>query len=130
MQKLSIDQTYLVETLVKLLNTPSPTGYTDAIVHTVGDELRALGVPFELTRRGAIRADLRGTIASPDRAIVSHLDTLGAIVKRLKDNGRLEIVPAGSWNARFAEGARVTIFTDTGSKRGSVLPLKASGHTF
>jgi peptidase M42 family hydrolase len=52
------------------------------------------------------------------------------MVKNLKSNGRLEIVPIGSWSSRFAEGARVTIFTDTGSKRGTILPLKASGHTY
>ncbi|MFN4087768.1 MAG: osmoprotectant NAGGN system M42 family peptidase, partial [Alphaproteobacteria bacterium] len=71
-----------------------------------------------------------GRMHSPDRAVVSHLDTLGAMVKRLKDNGRMELVPIGHWSARFAEGARVTIFTDTGAWRGSILPNKASGHTF
>src|SRR5690606_12930338 len=109
---------------------PSPTGYTDSIVHHVADELEHLGVDVELTRRGEIRARLRGEQARPARAIVSHLDTLGAMVKRLKDNGRLELVPIGHWSARFAEGARVTIFTDTQALRGTILPLKASGHTF
>lgn len=64
------------------------------------------------------------------RAIVSHLDTLGAQVKMIKDNGRLELVPIGHWSARFAEGGRVTIYSEQGSFRGTVLPLKASGHTF
>src|SRR5690606_20548025 len=110
---------------------PSPTGYTDSIVHHVADELEHLGVDVELTRRGEIRARLRGEQARPARAIVSHLDTLGAMVKRLKDNGRLELVPIGFWSSRFAEGGRVTIFTDAhGHRRGTVLPLKASGHTF
>jgi peptidase M42 family hydrolase len=63
--------------------------------------------------------------------VVSHLDTLGAMVKNLKPNGRLELVPIGFWSSRFAEGGRVTIFTDNhGSRRGTALPLKASGHTF
>ena len=52
------------------------------------------------------------------------------MVKGLKPNGRLEIVPIGHWNARFAEGARVTIFSDMRVLRGTILPLKASGHTF
>jgi peptidase M42 family hydrolase len=39
-------------------------------------------------------------------------------------------VPIGSWSARFAEGARCTVFTDKGTYRGTILPLKASGHTF
>ncbi|NIS65948.1 MAG: osmoprotectant NAGGN system M42 family peptidase, partial [Gemmatimonadales bacterium] len=59
------------------------SGYTDQIVHWVGGELQRLGVPFELTRRGAIRADLSGRLRSPDRAVVVHLDTLGAMVQRI-----------------------------------------------
>jgi len=104
---------------------------TDDVVGVVCQELEALGITFELTRRGAIRADLSGEQSSPDRAIVSHLDTLGAMVKSIGDNGRLEVVPIGHWSARFAEGARVTIFGDEGLQhRGTLLPLKASGHTF
>ncbi len=129
--RIPIDTEYLLNTLEALLSIPSPSGYTDRIVHFVGEELTRLGIPFELTRRGAIRAYLTGESKSPARAIVSHLDTLGAMVKRLKDTGRLEVVPIGHWSSRFAEGGRVTIFTDeNGHRRGTVLPLKASGHTF
>jgi peptidase M42 family hydrolase len=127
---LDIDTEYLTETLLKLLFIPSPSGYTDRVVHAVCEELERLDVSFELTRRGAIRANLSGEVSQPDRAVVAHIDTLGAMVKALKDNGRLELVPVGHWNARFAEGARGTLFTDIGQHRGTILPLKASGHTF
>lgn len=131
LKRLEIDEDYLLATLTKLLEIPSPSGYTDRIVHFVGEELSRLGISFELTRRGAIRANLRGERSQPARAIVSHVDTLGAMTKNLKDNGRLELVPIGYWSSRFAEGGRVTVFTDNnGSRRGTVLPLKASGHTF
>lgn len=127
---LNIDKNYMQETLRQLLTIPSPTGFTDQIVRFVGEELESLGTPFELTRRGAIRATLEGEQRSPDRAIVTHLDTLGAMVRELKTNGRLGIVMIGHWSARFAEGARVTIFTDRHSYRGTILPLKASGHVY
>ncbi|MCV0367846.1 osmoprotectant NAGGN system M42 family peptidase [Filomicrobium sp.] len=130
MPRLNIDTEYLGDTLARLLQIPSPTGYTDMIVRMVCRELKEIGVPFELTRRGAIRATLKGKSPHGARAIISHVDTLGAQVKQLKDNGRLEVVPIGCWSARFAEGARVTIFSDAGSYRGTVLPLKASGHTY
>jgi peptidase M42 family hydrolase len=127
---LDIDMQYVTDVLLRMLRTASPTGYTDTIVHFVCGELRQLGIPFELTRRGAIRADLKGLVSSPDRAVVAHLDTLGAMVKSLKPNGRLEITPIGTWSSRFAEGARVTVYSDRGARRGTVLPLKASGHTY
>lgn len=130
MRKLDIDTDYLARMLKLLLKIPSPTGYTDMIVREVCEELKKIGVPFELTRRGAIRATLKGKNHKGARSIISHLDTIGAQVKRLKENGRLEVVPVGCWSARFAEGARVTIFSEAGTYRGTILPLKASGHTY
>ena len=125
-----IDVEYITELLLELLAIPSPTGYTDEIVHRAGQELERLGVPFELTRRGAIRADLAGRVSSPDRAIVSHLDTLGAMVRTLKPNGRLALAPVGTWSSRCAEGARVQVLSERGCRTGTILPLKASGHAF
>jgi len=127
---LQIDTDYLQTILTALLNIPSPSGYTDQIVHFVGEELERLGVPFELTRKGAIRALIEGEQSTPDRAVVAHLDTLGAMVKSIKENTRLGVSMIGHWSARFAEGARVTIFTDETTYRGTILPLKASGHTY
>jgi hypothetical protein len=103
-QLLAIDYAYLEETLLQLLAIPSPVGLTDAAVRYTAGRFEALGVPYEITRRGAIRATLKGQASQPARAVVAHLDTLGAMVKSLKPNGRLEIVPIGHWSARFAEG--------------------------
>lgn len=127
---ISIDRAYLQETLLSLLNIPSPSGYSDQIVHFVGKEVERLGLAFNVTRRGAIRATLPGKQSRLDRAVTAHLDTLGAMVRRLKENGRLALSPIGTWSSRFAEGARVTVFTQAGPRRGTVLPLKASGHVF
>jgi peptidase M42 family hydrolase len=130
MRRIPIDLDYVMQFLLRLLEVPSPTGYTDRVVRFVGEELERLGIEFELTRRGGIRATLKGRQESPDRALVAHVDTLGAMVRALKPNGRLAVVPIGSWSSRFAEGARVTVFTDRGALRGSLLPLKASGHAY
>ena len=126
----SIDLDYLKARLAELLNKPSPTGYTDEAVWLLCRDLKKLGMEFELTRRGAVRARLPGREARPARAVVAHVDTLGAQVKAVKDSGRLEVVPIGHWSSRFAEGARCTIFAEGGVWRGAILPLKASGHTF
>jgi peptidase M42 family hydrolase len=126
----AIDLEYMQRILLALLNIPSPCGYSDQIVHFVGQEIERLQLDFNVTRRGAIRATLPGCRNRLDRAVTAHLDTLGAMVNQLKANGRLGISPVGSWSSRFAEGARVTIFTPDGPQRGTVLPLKASGHVF
>ncbi len=130
MPRLKIDVDFLVDSLEALLSIDSPTGYTDNIARHATEELQRLGLEPQLTRRGAIRAVTKGGRRDGARAIITHLDTLGAQVKLVKDNGRLELIPIGHWSARFAEGARVTIYTEAGSYRGTILPLKASGHTF
>ena len=130
MHKLNIDEDYLKNTLVALLNIHSPSGYTDQIVHFVGENIGKFGLDFEVTRRGAIRATLPGRQNQLDRSIAVHLDTLGAMVRRIKSNGRLAIAPIGTWSSRLSEGARVTIFKGDGPQRGTVLPLKSSGHVY
>lgn len=125
-----INPAYLQSVLRRLLETPSPSGMTDAVVRLVCDMLDELGISYQLTRRGAIRAIIPGSRPSPKRAVASHLDTLGAMVKALKPNGRVSLAPIGFWTSRFAESERVTIYSDFGNIRGTVLPLKASGHTF
>ena len=124
------DLNYLQRVLLEMLAIPSPTGFTDTIVRYVAEQLDELGVPFEMTRRGTIRATLQGRLNTPDRAVSAHLDTIGALVREIKPNGRLGLAPVGCWSSRFAEGSRVTVFTEQGVFRGSVLPLLASGHAF
>jgi peptidase M42 family hydrolase len=126
------DRAWMIDTLLALLQTPSPSGRTDAVMQLIGNILDESGVPFSLTRRGALTAELAGESATTDRALVVHADTIGCMVRQLKENGRLELVPVGTFSARFAAGARVRIFSDDPDEfiTGTVLPLKASGHAF
>jgi peptidase M42 family hydrolase len=129
---LEIDTDWMREVLLDLLRIPSPTGRTDAVMQYVGERLEEIGLPFELTRRGAMIGTLDAGNGGLARTIVVHTDTIGCMVSGLKDNGRLALVPVGTHSARFNEGARVTIFTDDPERwyTGTVLPTKASGHAF
>lgn len=126
------DRSWMIDTLLALLQTPSPSGRTDAVMQLIGGILDDLGVPFTLTRRGALTAEIPGKSPTTDRAIVVHADTIGCMVRELKDNGRLTLIPVGTFSARFAAGARVRIFTDDSDDfiTGTVMPLKSSGHAF
>ncbi|MEX0831923.1 MAG: osmoprotectant NAGGN system M42 family peptidase [Nitriliruptoraceae bacterium] len=128
----NLDIDWLTDVLLELLRVPSPTGRTDVVMQHVGERLEEIGLPFELTRRGAMVGSLDGNGHDLDRAVVVHTDTIGCMVRTLKDNGRLEIVPVGTHSSRFSEGSRVTILTDDPDRTftGTVLPEKASGHAF
>ncbi|WP_283711146.1 osmoprotectant NAGGN system M42 family peptidase [Pseudoalteromonas prydzensis] len=125
-----VDETYLRQVLIDLLNIPSPLGYTDEVAGYVCGQLKNLGVDYYIKRRGTIVATLAGKQRIADRAIAAHLDTLGAMVKSIGSDGRLMLVALGSWSARFAEGGRVTCLGGKGEIRGTVLPLKSSGHVY
>lgn len=128
-----LDMDWCLDLLVDLLRIPSPTGRTDEIVQFIGDLLEDdLGLEPKLTRRGSIAAPLDGGGPGPGRrAMVVHADTIGAMVRFVREDGRLDLVPVGTWSARFAEGARVTVFVDHGTPiTGTILPSKASGHAY
>ncbi len=127
---MQLDEPYLLDSLKKMLAIPSPVGHTDKVAAYVQEELAAVDVPCCRRRRGTLVATLGGKVREPDRAIAAHLDTLGAMVTHIKANGRLGLTPLGSWSARFAEGARVTVLSRDKSNRGSILPLRSSGHVF
>jgi peptidase M42 family hydrolase len=126
-----IDVPWMLDLLLRLLRTPSPAGRTDAVMQLLGDELADLPVELAVTRRGSLLARLGGNDEGA-RAVVAHADTIGCMVRELKPNGRLAVVPVGTHSARFAEGCRVTILTDDPERThtGTILPLLASGHAY
>ncbi len=118
-----IDPQRITATLLDLLAIPSPCGLTDEIVHYIGGRLADCGVQHEMTRRGTIRAKLPGSQPGPARALVTHVDTIGAMVRAIRDDGRLMVAPIGRWSSRFAEGARVTVLSERRPYRGCFLPM-------
>ena len=126
---MTIDTNYLTEFLVGLLNTPSPTGDTAAAIAYTEEALKVLGLETRRTRKGALLATLAGVSDTEPRAVTAHVDTLGAMVKEIKPNGRLALSQIGgyAWNA--IEGEGVTVATEEqGTVRGSVQLVKASSH--
>lgn len=122
-----IDTERLKKTLLELLAIPSPCGFTDEIVHYVGRELGRIGIDYDLTRRGTIRARVPGSGSGPVRAVVNHLDTIGAMVRFIRPDGRVQVAPIGFWCSRFAEGVRVTLFSEQGAYRGTLMPTVVWG---
>ncbi|NTU74727.1 MAG: M42 family metallopeptidase [Anaerolineaceae bacterium] len=127
-----VDSNYLVDFLAGLLNTPSPTGLTETAIEYVEKALAAFPeVTLERTRKGALLATLAGQNNDAPRALTAHVDTLGAMVKEVKSNGRLMITQLGGYPWNFIEGEGCTVFSSDGKKiRGSILVTKASAHVY
>jgi peptidase M42 family hydrolase len=125
-----IERTQLQSTLLELLAIPSPSGFTDEVIRYVCCQLESMGVSYDMTRRGTVRARLPGggsTQGEPARAVVNHVDTIGAMVRRIKPDGRLLVAPIGYWSSRFAEGTRVTVFAENAVYTGTLLPTVTWG---
>ncbi len=133
MKKLpGFDQAYLNEILLELLNIPSPTGYTDQVVSYLERQLAAFpDLILRRTAKGALVASWAGEGKTALRGLTAHVDTLGAMVKEIKPNGRLKLNQLGGYSWNTIEGEGCTVFSNGGEPvRGTVLLNKASGHVF
>lgn len=129
MARFPISPTALLRSLRDLLETPSPTGYTDWAVAYVEQELADLGIPSFRTKKGALVGTLAGLRDDRPRALTAHVDTLGAVVAEIKANGRLRLSPLGGvlWPTVESEG--VTIHCRNGRQlRGSIVFVNGSAH--
>jgi putative aminopeptidase FrvX len=125
-----IDDRFLLEFLKHLLDTPSPTGYAHQAITLCEQKFSEIGVANTwLTRKGALVAELGGEAASNPRALTAHVDTLGALVKEIKEDGRLKMSKIGAYAWNTVEGEGCTVYPRKGDPmRGSILLTKASGH--
>jgi putative aminopeptidase FrvX len=129
-RNITIDLRFMMDFLVQLLRTPSPTGYTDDALRLVRETLANLKLDTRFNTKGGLIATWQGKSNTRGRALTAHVDTLGAMVKEIDGaTGRLRLSKIGgvTWNS--VEGESCSIITNTGQiYRGTILPRKASVH--
>lgn len=127
-----IDEKYLLDYLVELLNVPSPTGFTETAIEHIRQAMTAFkGLDIHVNRKGALIAGWEGESSLVPRALTAHVDTLGAMVKEIKPNGRLLLTNVGGLNWPSVETEGCVVFTRSGKTvHGSLLIDKASAHVY
>lgn len=130
MQLPALDKRELLAFLTGLLNTPSPTGLAEPAVAYAERAFAALpGLKTSRTRKGALLVTLPGQRADAPQALTAHVDTLGAMVKEIKSNGRLSLSQLGGYAWNTIEGEGCTVFAHGGQPvRGSILLTTPSAH--
>ena len=128
----SIDSESLLSFLSSLLNTPSPTGLAEPAIAFTEQTLNMFPeLSFTRTRKGALVAIWEGEKSDTPRALTAHADTLGAMVKQIKPNGRLLMTKIGGYAWNTVEGEGCTVHTSAGERvRGSILFAMASSHVY
>ena len=100
-----------LETLKKLVEIDSPTGFTEQACEYATEILRGYGYEPELSNKGAVRCSMG---PAPRVAIAAHTDTLGAMVSGLNSDGTLAVSTIGGLSLNMAEGEYVKVYTMAG----------------
>jgi putative aminopeptidase FrvX len=127
-----VDMKEQVVFLKSLLEIPSPTGYTTRAVEFIENALKSHDeLSFHYTKKGGLLVTWPGMRSDHPRALTAHVDTLGAMVKEVKSNGRLRLTSVGGFAWSTVEGEGCTLYKQDGETvRGSILLRKASGHVY
>ena len=125
-----INNKKMLDFLVELLNTPSPTGYTDNAIALIEEAFAQFP---DLTTRRTNKGSLviKWVVDSDEapRAITAHTDTLGGMVKVIKPNGKLALTQLGGLMLNGVETEGCWVITQSGERiRGSYMFNKASTH--
>ncbi|MDV5976915.1 UNVERIFIED_CONTAM: M42 family metallopeptidase [Streptococcus canis] len=121
-----------VDYLTKLANIPSPTGFTRNIMDYVHDELSQFGYEPVRTNKGGIMVSVKGTNDDKHRVVTAHLDTLGAMVRAIKPDGRLKMDLVGGFVYNSIEGENCTVHLAKSGKEisGTILLHQTSVHVY
>lgn len=118
---------YIGEQLKALTAIPSPTGYTSAAADYLVKTLQGFGLSPEISKKGNVSVELGGE--GHPLVLAAHVDTLGAMVRAVKENGRLRPTTIGGHQWSTADGENCMIFTREGKEyTGVVLNTEPSAH--
>lgn len=118
---------FIAEQLKALTAIPSPSGFTGKAAEYLMVTLTDMGFQPEMSQKGNVHVTLGGE-GNP-LLLAAHVDTLGAMVRSIKDNGRIRPTTLGGHNWNTADGENCTVFTRDGrSYTGVVLNSEPSKH--
>ena len=122
---------YTTELMTEILNINSPGGDTTEAMNRLREEFISLGIEVSETNKGAIFGTIKGREEGNERLISAHIDTIGAMVKEIKPNGRLKLSNIGGLAWGSVEAENVNIKTRKGKiYTGTILPEKVSIHAY
>lgn len=120
---------FILEETAALLAIDSPSGMTQAAADHVIARFEALGCACERTRKDGVIVRFGGEDANDGLLLEAHMDTLGGMVDRIKENGRLRITNIGGLNANNVETENCRVITRFGQAvEGTAQLCNASIH--
>ena len=121
-----------IDYLKKLTSIPSPTGFTRQVADYLVEELERLGYSPIRTNKGGVNVIVKGKDDYKHRVVTAHVDTLGAMVRAVKSDGRLKMAKIGGypWNMIEGENCLVHIASTGKTVSGTILIHQTSTHVY
>lgn len=121
-----------VNFLKELVAIPSPTGYTRDVQDYLIDVLTDMGYEPTRTAKGLVVVTVPGAMDAKQRVVTAHIDTLGAIVRAVKPDGRLKLDRIGgfAWNMIEGENCTVHVASNGTTVSGTILLHQTSVHVY
>ncbi|MDX8345753.1 M42 family metallopeptidase [Rossellomorea sp. YZS02] len=120
-----------IQLIKELVEIPSPSGNTNKIMSFVEEYLSDLHLEMRRNRKGALIITLPGEDTERHRMLTAHVDALGAMVKEIKNDGRLRLSMIGGYRWNAVEGEYCQIETSSGKTfSGTILMHQTSVHVY
>lgn len=122
---------YTIEMLEKLVNIPSPSGYTEEIMNFIQEEVSRMGFEAGRNSKGGLVIRVEGQ-GEEVLGIGAHADTLGAMIRSVKEDGTLRFTPIGGYMMETIEGeyCQVHCRQNGRSYSGTILTVSPSVHVY
>lgn len=123
---------YYVDTLKRIIETPSPSGYYCEIMPLLKSLVEENGGEFSLTNKGCAVVTLRGKQRIRESlGLAAHADTLGAMIRGILPDGTLTFTKVGGPILPTLDGEYCTIITRNGKRySGTFLSKSPSAHVY
>lgn len=122
--------TYVTTILEKIVNIPSPSGYTRQVLKAVEEEAAGFGYSICYNKKGGLIIEVSGE-EKEVLGLSAHVDTLGAMVRSITSKGMLIMAPVGGFMMESIEGMYCKVHTRTGKTyTGTILTKEPSVHTY
>ena len=118
-----MDISTITSYIEKLVNTPSPTGFTKLAEKYLIDEFEKLGYAPYQNNKGNVIVPINEMEGTNGLLLSAHVDTLGLMVRSIKSNGALRVTTLGGFPLNFVEFENVKIHTRSGKEYTGVVRL-------
>jgi putative aminopeptidase FrvX len=116
----------LETTLKEFMLLPAPSGYEKEMAYAMKKELSAYSGSVSIDRTGNVIAKFEGTDKNaPAVMVYAHMDQLGFIVRKIEDDGYLQVDRLGGIPEKVLPGLSLLIRSEDGAFHPGVIGMKS-----